>query len=76
LGDTPEDELLCVLDGAIAVDIVEHEDVECFTVGVGMMVIVPPGGWHRVRSPDGATVLSAVIPGDHIDLDVGDPRSY
>jgi quercetin dioxygenase-like cupin family protein len=71
----PEDELLYVLDGAIAVDIVEHEAVQSYTAGAGTMVIVPPDAWHRVRSPDGATVLSAVIPGDHIDLDVADPRA-
>ena len=71
----PEDELLYVLDGAMTVDIVEQEEVRSFTVGAGMMAIVPPDVWHRVRSADGATVLSAVIPGDHIDLDVDDPRT-
>jgi hypothetical protein len=40
-----------------------------------MMVVVPPGAWHRVHSADGVTVLSATIPGDHIDLDVDDPRT-
>ena len=71
----PEDELLYVLDGAMTVDIVEQERVQSFAVGAGMMAIVPPGAWHRVRSTDGATLLSAVIPGDHIDLDVDDPRT-
>jgi quercetin dioxygenase-like cupin family protein len=71
----PEDELLYVLDGAMTVDIVEQERVQSFTVEAGMMAIVPPGAWHRVRSSDGATVLSAVIPGDHIDLDIDDPRT-
>jgi len=71
----PEDELLYVLDGVMTVDIVEQERVQSFAVGAGMMAIVPPGAWHRVRSADGATVLSAVIPGDHIDLDVDDPRT-
>jgi quercetin dioxygenase-like cupin family protein len=71
----PEDELLYVLDGAMTVDIVEREGVQSCTVGAGMIAIVPPGAWHRVRSTDGATVLSAVIPGDHIDLDVDDPRT-
>ncbi len=71
----PEDELLYVLDGAMTVDIVEQDKVQSFEVGTGMMAIVPPGAWHRVRSADGATVMSAVIPGDHIDLDVDDPRT-
>ena len=71
----PEDELLCVLDGAMTVDIVEHDSVRSFTLGTGMMGVVPPGAWHRVRSADGATVLSAVVPGEHIDLDIDDPRT-
>jgi quercetin dioxygenase-like cupin family protein len=70
----PEDELLYVLDGAINVDIVEDDRVQSFTIDAGMMAIVPPGAWHRVHSADGSTVLSAVIPGDHIDLDIADPR--
>jgi len=71
----PEDEMLYVLDGAIAVDIVERDTVQSVELSAGMMCIVPPGAWHRVRSTDGATVMSAVIPGDHIDLDVDDPRT-
>jgi quercetin dioxygenase-like cupin family protein len=71
----PEDELLYVLDGAMDVDVVEQEGIRTVTLGAGMMAIVPPDVWHRVRSADGATVLSAVIPGDHIDVDVDDPRT-
>jgi quercetin dioxygenase-like cupin family protein len=71
----PEDELLYVLDGAMTVDIVEQDSLQSVEVGAGMMAIVPPGAWHRVRSADGATVMSAVIPGDHIDLDIEDPRT-
>jgi quercetin dioxygenase-like cupin family protein len=71
----PEDELLYVLDGAMDVDVVEKEGIRTVTLGAGMMAIVPPDVWHRVRSADGATVLSAVIPGDHIDIDVDDPRT-
>ena len=70
----PEDEMLYVLDGAMTVDIVELDQVRSVEVSAGMMCIVPPSTWHRVRSTDGATMLSAVIPGDHIDLDVEDPR--
>jgi quercetin dioxygenase-like cupin family protein len=71
----PEDELLYVLDGAMTVDIVAQDRVQSFAVGAGMIAVVPPGAWHRVRSADGATVMSATIPGDHIDLDVADPRT-
>jgi quercetin dioxygenase-like cupin family protein len=71
----PEDELVHVLDGTLTLDIVEQDTVRTFEVGAGKMVIVPPGAWHRVYSADDVTTFSVTIPGDHIDLDVGDPRT-
>jgi mannose-6-phosphate isomerase-like protein (cupin superfamily) len=71
----PADELVYVLDGALTLDIVEQDTVRSFELTAGMMVIVPPGAWHRVHSVDGVTTFSATIPGDHIDLDVDDPRT-
>jgi quercetin dioxygenase-like cupin family protein len=71
----PADELVYVLDGSVVLDIVEEDGPpKSFTIGAGMMVVVPPGAWHRFRSAEGATTMSAVIPGEHIDLDVDDPR--
>jgi quercetin dioxygenase-like cupin family protein len=70
----PEDELLHVLDGARTLDIVEKDGPHSYALGAGMIAIVPVGAWHRVRSADVGTVMSAVVPGDHIDLDVDDPR--
>jgi mannose-6-phosphate isomerase-like protein (cupin superfamily) len=40
-----------------------------------MIAVVPKGTWHRFRSPEGGTVWSATLPGDHIELDVDDPRT-
>jgi quercetin dioxygenase-like cupin family protein len=71
----PADELVYVLEGTLTVDIVEEGRLQSCTLGAGMMVVVPPGAWHRVHSADGVTALSATIPGDHIDLDVDDPRT-
>jgi quercetin dioxygenase-like cupin family protein len=71
----PADELVHVLDGAVTLDIVEGGRPQSFTLHAGMMVVVPQGAWHRVHSADGATTMSATIPGDHIDLDVDDPRT-
>jgi quercetin dioxygenase-like cupin family protein len=71
----PADELVYVLEGTLTVDILEQGRVQSCTLGAGMMVVVPPGAWHRVHSTDDVTVLSATIPGDHIDLDVDDPRT-
>jgi mannose-6-phosphate isomerase-like protein (cupin superfamily) len=71
----PEDELLCVLDGAMTVDIVVKDGPQSFAVSAGMLVVVPQGAWHRAYSADGRTVMSATLPGEHIDLDVDDPRT-
>jgi quercetin dioxygenase-like cupin family protein len=71
----PADELVYVLEGTLTLDIVEQGRPQSFTLGAGMMTVVPPGAWHRVHSADGVTMMSATIPGDHIDLDVDDPRT-
>jgi uncharacterized protein YjlB len=71
----PADELVWVLEGSLTLDIVEGDQPRSYTVGAGMLAIVPEGAWHRVHSEAGATVWSAPVPGDHIDLDVDDPRS-
>src|SRR2546423_10284211 len=71
----PEDELLYVLDGEMTVDILEKDGPRSFVVGAGMIAIVPPAAWHRVQSAEGMSVMSATLPGDHIELDVDDPRT-
>ena len=70
----PEDELVHVLDGAATLDIVQEDGPHSFALSAGMIAVVPPGAWHRFRSVDGKTTMSAVVPGEHIDLDVDDPR--
>jgi mannose-6-phosphate isomerase-like protein (cupin superfamily) len=71
----PEDELVYVLDGSATLDVVQPDGPRSFALGAQMIAIVPPGVWHRFRSAEGKTTMSAVIPGDHIDLDVDDPRT-
>ena len=71
----PEDELVHVLDGAATLDIVEEDGPQSFALSAGMIAVVPPGAWHRFHSADGRTTMSATIPGEHIDLDVDDPRT-
>jgi mannose-6-phosphate isomerase-like protein (cupin superfamily) len=71
----PEDELVYVLDGTATLDVVTEDGPRSFAVGAGMIAIVPPTVWHRFRSPEGKTSFSAVLPGDHIELDVDDPRT-
>src|SRR6202023_3796788 len=62
------------VDGAMTVDIVEKYGPRSYAVGAGAIAIVPQGAWHRVHSANGRTVMSATLPGEHIDLDVDDPR--
>ena len=71
----PEDELVHVLDGTRTLEIVcDDGPPRSFELRAGMMVVVPQGAWHRFHSADGGTTFSATLPGEHIDLDVDDPR--
>jgi quercetin dioxygenase-like cupin family protein len=71
----PEDELVHVLDGSATLDVVQQDGPRSFVLSAGMIAIVPPGVWHRFRSVEGKTSMSATIPGNHIELDVDDPRT-
>ena len=71
----PEDELVCVLDGTATLDIVQQDGPRSFALAAGMIAIIPRNAWHRFHSAGGRTTMSATIPGDHIDLDVADPRT-
>jgi mannose-6-phosphate isomerase-like protein (cupin superfamily) len=74
--DHAEDELVHVLDGTKILDIVcDDGPPKSFEVRAGMIAIVPKGMWHRFRSAEGGTTWSATLPGDHIELDVDDPRT-
>jgi len=42
-----------------------------------MLVVVPANAWHRFRSPDGITMMTATPrPSEHVRLDVDDPRQF
>jgi quercetin dioxygenase-like cupin family protein len=72
----PEDELVHVLEGRKTLEIVcDDGPPKSFVLRAGMMVIVPQGAWHRFHSAEGGTTWSATLPGDHIELDVDDPRT-
>lgn len=74
--DHPEDEMVHVLDGAKTMDIVcDDGPPQSFMLRAGTIAIVPKGAWHRFRSPEGGTTVSATFPGDHIEADVADPRT-
>lgn len=70
------DELVHILDGSTTLDIVAGDGPpQSFLVGAGMVAIVPQGAWHRFRSSEGVTLMTATpLPTDHIRMDVDDPR--
>src|SRR6266478_6238998 len=72
----PEDELVHVLEGRKTLEIVcDDGPPKSFVLRAGMMAVVPQGAWHRFHSAEGGTTWSATLPGDHIELDVDDPRT-
>jgi mannose-6-phosphate isomerase-like protein (cupin superfamily) len=72
----PEDELVHILEGRKTLEIVcDDGPPKSFVLRAGMMVVVPQGAWHRFHSAEGGTTWSATLPGDHIELDVDDPRT-
>ena len=73
----PEDELIHILDGTRTLEIAcDDGPPKSFELRAGMIAVVPQGAWHRFHSLGFGMVLSAVIPGPHVDLDVPDPRPH
>jgi mannose-6-phosphate isomerase-like protein (cupin superfamily) len=70
------DELVHNLDGAATLEIVcDDGPPKPFELRPGMIAVIPQGAWHRALSPEGKTEMTATpFPGDHIELDVDDPR--
>jgi mannose-6-phosphate isomerase-like protein (cupin superfamily) len=71
------DELVHILDGAATLEIVSDDGPpKPFALRAGMIAVIPQGAWHRALSPEGKTEMTATpFPGDHIELDVDDPRT-
>ena len=72
----PGDELIHILDGSATLEIVcDDGPPRSFVLRAGMMAVIPQGAWHRFLSSEGATMMAATpFPGEHIELDVDDPR--
>ena len=71
------DELVHILDGAATLEIVSDDGPpKSSALRAGMIAVIPQGAWHRALSPEGKTEMTATpFPGDHIELDVDDPRT-
>lgn len=70
------DELVHIVEGAATLEIVCDEGpARSFTVRAGMIAVIPQGAWHRSHS-DGNTHLGVTpFPGEHVELDISDPRA-
>jgi mannose-6-phosphate isomerase-like protein (cupin superfamily) len=71
------DELIHILDGTVTLEIVcDDGPPKSFALCAGMIAVIPQGAWHRFHSSEGATQMAATpFPGEHIELDVDDPRT-
>jgi mannose-6-phosphate isomerase-like protein (cupin superfamily) len=73
----PADELVHILDGSATLEIVcDDGPPQSFVMNAGAIAVVPQGAWHRFHSAEGVTLMTATpLPGEHIELDVDDPRT-
>lgn len=71
------DELIHVLEGNATLEIVCDDGApKSFELRAGMIAVNPQGAWHRFRSSEGVTLMTATpFPGETIELDVDDPRT-
>src|ERR1700726_1831063 len=71
------DELVHILDGTATLEIVcDDGPPKSFALRAGMVVVIPQDAWHRGHSSEGTTQINATpFPGDHVELDVADPRA-
>jgi mannose-6-phosphate isomerase-like protein (cupin superfamily) len=69
------DELVQVVAGRTEFDIIVDDKRQTLDLSAGMLVVVPQGCWHRFRSEDGVTVLTATPQSDEEHTFVDDPRN-
>ena len=68
------EELVQVVAGSTEFDIILDDDKQTLELSAGMLLVVPRGCWHRFRSQDGVTVLTATPRNDEEHMFVDDPR--
>lgn len=70
------DELVHVVEGAATLEILGDSGPQSFELHAGMLAVNPQGTWHRFRSPEGVTLMTATpFPSEVIEVDVDDPRT-
>ncbi|HUI35436.1 MAG TPA: cupin domain-containing protein [Stellaceae bacterium] len=71
----PGDEMVHVLDGTTTLEIVcDDGPPQSFTLGAGMIAVIPQGAWHRSHSEGNTHLGLTPFPGEHVERDVDDPR--
>src|SRR6202521_1809633 len=69
------DELIHVLAGLTTLEIVcDDGPPKSFTLGAGMVAVIPQGAWHRSHSEGNTHLGLTPFPGEHDERDVDDPR--
>ena len=69
------DELVHVLDGSTTLEIVcDDGPPKSFTLGPGMIAVIPQGAWHRSHSEGNTHLGLTPFPGENVERDVDDPR--
>jgi len=68
------DELVHVLDGSTTLEIVcDDGPPKSFTLGAGMIAVIPQGAWHRSHSEGNTHLGLTPFPGENVERDVDDP---
>jgi mannose-6-phosphate isomerase-like protein (cupin superfamily) len=69
------DELIHILDGMVTLDVVGEDGPQSLAIHAGRMTVIPAGTWHRFRSAEGVTLMTATpFPSETIEDDLDDPR--
>jgi len=69
------DELIHVVDGMATLDVAGEEGPRSLALRAGMMTVIPQGTWHRFRSAEGVTLMTATpFPSETVEDDLDDPR--
>ena len=68
------DELVHIIAGSTKFDIIVGDEIETLNLQAGNVVIVPKATWHRFRSKNGVTVMTATPKGEEPHMFVDDPR--
>jgi mannose-6-phosphate isomerase-like protein (cupin superfamily) len=69
------DEIVQIIDGATTLYVISEGRSEAFTLGVGALVVIPQGAWHRFESEEGVSLMTATPqPSEFATLD--DPSLF